>query len=197
MKICVISDTHARRIKDLPPALVSVMKKADIIVHLGDYDTIELVNELKKLGNFWGVTGNHDFTKIRAVLPAKDILEVNGKKLGLVHGHGCSIPAGLKYGLKSRFNGEKLDAILYGHTHVTRNRMVDDILYFNPGSAAGRFPAYRRSYGVLTVDGTIKAEIFPIISQHNPGIQMSKAATTLARQLAVPRRAIYHAVALW
>lgn len=196
MKICVISDTHARHIKDLPPALVSVMEKVDIIVHLGDYDTIELVNELKKLGNFWGVTGNHDFAKIRAVLPKKDILEVNGKKLGLVHGHGCSMPAGLKYGLKSRFNGEKLDAILYGHTHVTRNRIVDDTLYFNPGSAAGKFPAYRRSYGVLTVDGTIEAEIFPIISQHNPGIQISKARAIL-HQLAAPRRAIYRAVALW
>lgn len=196
MKICVVSDTHARRINDLPPALISVMKKADIIVHLGDYDTIELVNELKKLGNFWGVTGNHDFAKIRAVLPETDVLEVHGKRLGLVHGHGSSMPRGLQKGLRARFNGHKIDAILYGHTHVTRNRMVGDILYFNPGSAAGRFPAYRRSYGVLTVDGDIKAEVFPIISQQNPGILPSKAPT-IAHQLAAPRRALYWALGLW
>ena len=197
MKICVISDTHAHRISDLPPALISVLKKVDIIVHLGDYDTIELVTELKKLGNFWGVTGNHDFAKIRAVLPATDILEVNGKRLGLVHGHGSSMPRGLQKGLRARFNGQKLDAILYGHTHVTRSRMVEDILYFNPGSAAGRFPAYRRSYGILTVDGTIKAEIFPIISQRNPSVLLSRAPAAIARQLAAPRRAFYRAVALW
>jgi putative phosphoesterase len=196
MKICVISDTHARHIKDLPPALISVMKKVDIIVHLGDYDTIELVNELKKLGNFWGVTGNHDFAKIRAVLPSKDVLEVNGKKLGLIHGHGCSMPTGLKHGLKSRFNGDKIDAILYGHTHVSRNRIADDVLYFNPGSAAGRFPAYRKSYGVITVDNTIKGEIFPIISQHNPGMQMSKSQL-IAYHLGAPRRAFYRAIELW
>ena len=196
MKICVVSDTHARRISDLPPALISTMKKADIIVHLGDYDTIELVNELKKLGNFWGVTGNHDFAKIRAVLPATDVLEVHGKRLGLVHGHGSSMPRGLQKGLKARFNGQKIDAILYGHTHVARNRMVEDVLYFNPGSAAGRFPAYRRSYGVLTVDGNIKAEIFPIISQQNPGILLRKAPA-IAHQLAAPRRAFYWAVGLW
>jgi putative phosphoesterase len=196
MKICVVSDTHAHRISDLPPALISVLKKADIIVHLGDYDTIELVNELKKLGNFWGVTGNHDFAKIRAVLPPTDVLEVHGKRLGLVHGHGSSMPRGLQKGLRARFNGQKLDAILYGHTHVARNRMVGDVLYFNPGSAGGRFPAYRRSYGVLTVDGTIKAEIFPVISQQNPGILLNKAPS-LAQRLAAPRRALYWAVNLW
>lgn len=195
MKICVVSDTHARCINDLPPALISVMKKADIVVHLGDFDTIELVNELKKLGNFWGVTGNHDFAKIRAVLPEVDVLEVNGKRLGLVHGHGSSMPLGLHKGLRARFNGHKIDAILYGHTHVTRNRMVGDILYFNPGSAAGRFPAYRRSYGVLTVNGDIKAEIFPVITQNKLG--MLSRAPALARQLAAPRKALYWAVDLW
>src|SRR4030042_223061 len=196
MKVCVISDTHAHHVSELPPALISVLRKADIIVHLGDYDTIELVNELKKLGNFWGVTGNHDFAKIRAVLPATDVLEVNGKRLGLVHGHGSSMPRGLQKGLRARFNGQKIDAILYGHTHVTRSRMVEDVLYFNPGSAAGRFPAYRKSYGVLTVNGDIKAEIFPIISQHNPGILLSKSPA-IAYQLAAPRRALYWAVAHW
>ena len=149
MKICVISDTHARHIEDLPSSLISVMKSVDIIIHLGDYDTVEMVHEMKKLGNFWGVTGNHDSAKIRAVLPKKDILEVNGKKLGLIHGHGCSMPTGLKTGLKSRFNGDKVDAILYGHTHVTRNKVVDDVLYFNPGSAAGRFPACRFEHSVV------------------------------------------------
>ena len=196
MKICVISDTHARYVSELPPALVSVLRKADIIVHLGDYNTIELVNELKKMGNFWGVAGNHDFAKIRAVLPETDILEINGKRLGLVHGNGSSFPRGLQKGLRARFNGDKIDAILYGHTHVTRNRIIDDILYFNPGSAAGRFPAYRSSYGVLTVDGTIKGDIFPIISQHNPGILLSKAPA-IARHLTAPRRFLYRAVALW
>jgi hypothetical protein len=196
MKLCVISDTHAHHVSELPPALISILRKADIIVHLGDYDTIDLVNELKKMGNFWGVTGNHDFAKIRAVLPETDVLEVNGKRLGLVHGHGSSFPRGLQKGLRTRFNGDKIDAILYGHTHVIRNRIVDDILYFNPGSAAGRFPAYHGSYGVLTVDDTIKAEIFPIISQRNPGMLLSKVPA-IARHLAAPRRVLYRAVALW
>jgi uncharacterized protein len=196
MKICVISDTHARHIGELPPALIGAMKKADAIVHLGDFDTIELVNELKKLGKFWGVTGNHDFAKIRAVLPKIDILEVHGKRLGLVHGHGSSLPRGLRRGLKARFNGENIDAILYGHTHVSRNRIVDDILYFNPGSASGRFPAYVRSYGILTVDGTIKAEIFPIIMPHNQNGRMNPASIIL-RQLAAPRRALYRAIGMW
>jgi len=195
MRICVISDTHARRISDLPPALIDIMKESDAIVHLGDFDTVELVHELKRLGNFYGVVGNHDFTRIRAVLPETDVLDVDGKRLGLVHGDG-RMPSGLQRGLKARFKGERLDAILYGHTHITQNEVIDDTLYFNPGSVAGRFPAYRRSYGILHVNGTIESEVIPIISHYKKGTLWHKYPKLMA-YLQVPRKAFYFAASIW
>jgi putative phosphoesterase len=72
VRIGVLSDTHARRISELPPALVDTLLKLDMIVHLGDFHSRELVDEFIKLGNFRGVTGNHDFGDIQLALPKKD-----------------------------------------------------------------------------------------------------------------------------
>ena len=196
MRICVISDTHARRIGDLPPALIGIMKESDAIVHLGDFDTVELVQELKQLGKFYGVAGNHDFARIRSLLPETDVLEIDGKRLGLVHGNGSSMPSGLQRGLKARFKGEKLDAILYGHTHVIQNKVVDDTLYFNPGSVAGKFPAYRRSYGILRVNGTIESEVIPIISHYKKGTLWHRYPKLVA-YLQIPRKVFYFAASIW
>jgi putative phosphoesterase len=161
MKIAVISDTHARHLGDLPVAVVSALIQSDMILHLGDFEHRELVDDLKKINRFYGVTGNHDFAKIREVLPTQDIIEINGKRIGLIHGHGCSVPFGMFNGMRRRFKGEKLDAIIFGHTHRKKNRVLNDILFFNPGSACGRFPAYHGSFGILTVEDTITSEIFP------------------------------------
>jgi putative phosphoesterase len=162
MKVAVISDTHAHNINQLSKDLLNTLRQADYVIHLGDFDSKELVDEFRSWSNFRGVTGNHDKHDIKAILPELDIVEINGKKLGLVHGHGCTMPFGLKNGLKSRFNDTKLDAILYGHTHVTTNITMSGILYFNPGSACGRFPAYHRSYGLLEVGDSITGQIIPI-----------------------------------
>ena len=161
MKIVVLADTHASHLGALPASLVSVLLKSDMILHLGDYEHRELVDDLKKLNSFHGVAGNHDFDNIQEVLPSQDIVEVNGKRIGIIHGHGCSAPLGIRNGLRRRFRGEKLDAILFGHTHRMKSMVDDGILYFNPGSACGRFPAYHGSYGILDIGDTITPSLFP------------------------------------
>lgn len=171
VKIAVLSDTHTRKkISELPADVVNVVRDADIIVHLGDFYSRELVDELMRLGNFRGVTGNHDFGGIQLRLPKQDVLQVNGKKIGLIHGNGCVIPNGLHKGLIAKFNGDKMDAILYGHTHIAMSKVMDGVLLFNPGSVSGRFPASKRTYGVLTVGETVSGEIVNIVGAHMPSV---------------------------
>jgi putative phosphoesterase len=160
LKIGVLSDTHVDDISELPYDVVNSLRKTDLIIHLGDYHSKELVDELKQFSDFHGITGNHDGPSIRAVLPDQDIVEVNGKRLALVHGHGCLMPFGFRYGLLKRFKGEKIDALLYGHTHVTQNHFMSGVLFFNPGSAVGRFPSHNSSFGILNVTESISGEIF-------------------------------------
>lgn len=159
MRIGVISDTHVRRISELPASLINSLKGMDMVVHLGDFHSADLVNDLKEITSFRGVAGNHD-AHIPG-LPEKDLVEVGNKRIGIIHGHGCVFPFGFKWGLMTQFDG-KIDAILYGHTHSARNVIEEGILFFNPGSVIGRFPAMHRSYGILTVGEEISSEIITI-----------------------------------
>src|SRR3972149_7772203 len=112
MRIAVLSDTHVSRIRELPKALVDRLKDVDLVVHVGDYTGKEFLDELRKLVNFRGVRGNMDPPDIRGALPDKDILEVNGKRIGLIHGLGA--PIGLEERIRKEF--ENVHAIVYGHS---------------------------------------------------------------------------------
>ena len=159
MRIGVIADTHVQRISELPSSLINELTRMDMVLHLGDFHSEDLVNDLKEISDFHGVAGNHDMHI--PGLPEKDLVEVNGKRIGIIHGHGCVFPFGFKWGLMSQFEG-KMDAILYGHTHSVRNTIEEGVLFFNPGSVCGRFPAMHRSYGVLTVGEELRGEIITI-----------------------------------
>jgi putative phosphoesterase len=170
MKIGVLADTHMNNIEQLPRSMLDSLRRTDLIVHLGDYDSLDVVHQLSMLGDFLGITGNHDGPEICSLLPEQEILEVKGKRLALVHGHGCVMPFGFRRGLLKRFKGERIDAVLYGHTHVIKNMYHSDVLFFNPGSAVGRFPSSGKSYGILTVGASIHSEIFYVSEKVYSGI---------------------------
>ena len=46
----------------------------------------------------------------------------------------------------------RIDIIIYGHSHISQNKVIDRILFFNPGKATD-------SFGIITIDGEAKAEI--------------------------------------
>lgn len=156
-RIAIIADTHYYAPAQFPAQLLAELDAADMVIHLGDFESIAVVDYLKRRYNFHGVYGNHDGYDIRTVLPRRDIVEVNGKRLGLVH--GCTVPFGSLRRMLRRFQQEKLDALLYGHTHIVRNEIKHGVLVFNPGSVMGKWPSPWSSYGILEVDGNISGEI--------------------------------------
>ena len=158
VKVGVVSDSHVSKIDQLPSKLVDGLKEVDLIVHLGDYTGKELLDSLRGLGDFRGVFGNMDPSALRLELPEKEGIEANGKRLGLIHGWGA--PWGIHKKIKDRFEG--VDAVLYGHTHIAKIETVGGILFFNPGSATGRFPALRKTYGILVIEESLQGEIITI-----------------------------------
>ena len=130
MKVGVVSDSHVSKIDQLPSKLVDGLKEVDLIVHLGDYTGKELLDSLRGLGDFRGVFGNMDPLALRSELPEKEVIEANGKRLGLIHGWGA--PWGIHKKIKDRFKG--VDAVLYGHTHIASIKETNGILMINPGS---------------------------------------------------------------
>jgi predicted phosphodiesterase len=54
--------------------------------------------------------------------------------------------------MRKMFESERIDIIVYGHSHRSQNKVINDILFFNPGKAAD-------SFGIITFDRGVKGEI--------------------------------------
>jgi len=138
MRVGVLSDSH---VTSLSPELLEKLRglNLDLIIHCGDYTGIDVVHQLQSLGNFCGVAGNMDSMDIRKQLNEKELIEVEGKRCAIFHGHGTFfIDKGfIDKGLKSQFKGNKIDVYIHGHTHRLRKEKKGGVYYVNPG----RFPS--------------------------------------------------------
>ncbi|MCX5685958.1 MAG: metallophosphoesterase family protein [Candidatus Omnitrophica bacterium] len=160
MKILVLSDTHIPRSShDLPGEVYDAIEGVDMILHAGDFVEKDVLDKLKGLRPTTAVYGNMDASLLHNILNQKEVIEVGGFKIGLIHGYGAS--ADLIDTVKSEFKG--VDAIVFGHSHASINIMKDGILFFNPGSPTDKVFANTNSYGILEVtDKKIEGKIITI-----------------------------------
>ena len=147
MNIGVISDTHSNPI---PKQVLEAFKKVDFIIHAGDFCDEETLKVLKGVKEVKGVWGNMDPAKIRKIFPAKQLIPCGKFNIGLYHGEG----PGLKIleRVKQEFKNDKVDAVVFGHSHHPFNEKIDGVLYFNPGSPNDTISAPCCSYGILEVN---------------------------------------------
>jgi len=150
LKIAVLSDTHVASFDDIPRNIIDCLSTVDLIVHAGDFVTLNVLEGLNKLGKVTAVHGNMDSNELRNLLPEKEIIEIESKRIGITHGWGA--PWEMEKKVRTMFPDEKLDAIIFGHSHFSQNKVIDGILFFNPGKAS-------QSFGILTVEEDIKGEI--------------------------------------
>lgn len=156
--IWVISDTHLTRSHILPESFVHKVGREDIILHLGDMVSFEVMEYLQTLCQVEAVRGNCDMPDVRRGLPLKKIIELGGKKFGLIHGQGGQSQT-LQM-VKEEFAG-KVDVALFGHTHIPYLKRDNGTLYFNPGSLRdGREGT--NSFGILNLDDEPRGEIIEI-----------------------------------
>lgn len=159
MKIGIISDTHLSSGNcELPEKLVSELKSCGLIIHAGDLVDTCVLESLNRISKVEAVCGNMDNHKVRSELEDKKILNIEGKKICVMHGYGH--PDALVDILKKEFSPEKPDIIVFGHSHTPKNEYIDGVLFFNPGSVTDTVFAPYCSYGIIEIDkGEIKAEI--------------------------------------
>lgn len=156
----VISDTHAHSPDQLAPPIREVARGAEWLVHCGDFTRPEVLRWFQEMAtHFIGVHGNVDPAEVRAVLPARAVFSVEGKKFGVTHPSWGGPPFDIEAEIAGQFQGEGVEAILFGHTHDAVTRRIGNVLLVNPGQAyrAFRWPG---SYALLTIeDGKLRAEI--------------------------------------
>lgn len=157
MKIVVISDTHMpKKAKQLPEKLLIDLQDCDYIIHAGDWQTVELYNELNQFGPVIGVTGNVDGQELKSLLKTKEILQAGNFRIGIVHGHGTGKTTEKR--AVETFTADEVDCIIYGHSHIPVLKEIDGVTVFNPGSPTDKRRQQQFSYGILTVGERINAE---------------------------------------
>jgi putative phosphoesterase len=157
MKIVVLSDTHIpKKAKSLPLRLIEELKNTDFIIHAGDWQTPEVYEELKKYAKVEGVYGNVDGPDMMDIFPEKLVVEAKAFKIGITHGHGKGKTTEKR--VIQAFNGETVDCIIFGHSHIPVNRYENGILLFNPGSPTDKRRQERYSFGILHVGESLEAE---------------------------------------
>jgi hypothetical protein len=157
-KIGVLSDTHLTRYNlQLPQQLIEDFKGADLILHAGDLVDLSVLERLKELAPVKAVFGNMDHLDVRKTLPEKEIIQVGKLKIGLIHGWGP--PDGLIKLVMNVFKEQRLDAIIYGHSHRPDIEKIGETLFLNPGSPTDKIFAPYNSYGLLQTKDKLTGQI--------------------------------------
>jgi len=182
MRIGVLSDTHIPGAMPALPSLVrEVLADADIILHLGDITTLDVLHELEDITITIAISGHADPPAVQRYLPRKTHVQVGEtRRVGLIHGDqkprgfldrvanwllggGAKNEDILPYVYRAfRDDEPKVDVIAFGHSHVPYNRVHAGVLYFNPGSTV---PTKKRpgTIGILEIDEqSIRGEIVPV-----------------------------------
>ena len=148
VRIGVISDTHiANKGEHVPGVILDAFKRVDLIIHAGDIVSLGVIDELKSVcAKVAVVAGNMDQEAVRKKYPLKQILEILGHRVGLMHGMGPAL--NLPQLLKNVFQEDNCDLIIFGHSHKPMNERIGMVLFFNPGSATDLTAAYN-SYGII------------------------------------------------
>jgi uncharacterized protein len=157
MKVVVVSDTHMpKKAKQLPSRLLSDLGACDLIIHAGDWQTVDLFYELKQYAPVIGVNGNVDGPELKGLLKSKEIVKACDFYIGVVHGHGTGKTTERR--AIETFADDDVDCIIYGHSHIPVVKEINGRIIFNPGSPTDKRRQKEFSYGILTIGEKIIAE---------------------------------------
>lgn len=122
MKIAILSDTHGL----LRPEVVEHLKTADAILHGGDINKQNIVDELRQYAPLYVVRGNNDKEWAEAI-PHDLTVTLDGVTFTMVY-NKKEVPADLS----------GVDVVVFGHSHKYVQEEKDGRLWLNPGSCGPR-----------------------------------------------------------
>lgn len=145
-RILVLSDSH-RGMSFMRWCIDTV--RPDAIVHLGDYfgDGEDIHDDYRHIP-MYQVAGNCD--AYHAPPHAREVLieRIFGVDMLLTHGHRHRVKSMMGL-LMADARRSKVQAVLYGHTHIADCRKDGDLWVLNPGAAG----SWGGSAGIIEVDG--------------------------------------------
>lgn len=155
MHLLLIADTHVpQRARDLPDEVWAEVDRADLVVHAGDWVSLDLLDRLQdRAKDLMGCWGNNDLgAEWRQRLPEVDRRTVEGVSVAVTHETGDKRK-------RDTFCDQTYagtDLLVFGHSHIPWDSTTPGgIRLLNPGSCVDRRMQPKRTY--MTLDLTAGA----------------------------------------
>ena len=150
----VLSDTHIPVVAPrLPRDILEILEGegVSLILHAGDMVVPAVVDDLLEVAPVKAVVGNMDKPAVGEAWPMKDVIQVEDVRIGLIHGWGP--PHDLPERVLEAFALERVDCVVFGHSHLPYNEKREGILLFNPGTPTDTRFSSVKALGILEVEG--------------------------------------------
>ena len=135
----IISDTHGL----LRPEAVAALRGADAIVHAGDIGGMEIIRALETIAPVTYVEGNNDAGD------GTDIVRVTLGGVRILVTHILPRPHAPDRRVLASLRARPADLVIFGHSHLPHDEMIDGVRFFNPASAGPRRFDYPVSVGMI------------------------------------------------
>jgi putative phosphoesterase len=141
--IGVISDTHGL----LRPEALGALRGVDHIVHAGDIGRMEIIRALESIAPVTFVEGNNDSRD------GTDIVRATVGGLRLLLTHILPRPHAPDHRVIASLHAEPADVVVFGHSHLPHDEVIDGVRWFNPASAGPRRFDYPVAVGIIDSGG--------------------------------------------
>ena len=161
MKIIATSDTHIES-GVIPKYLTDVLADYDMIIHAGDFTSYECYKAFEATGKLKAVYGNADDALVKQTLPEKNIFEVEGIRIGIIHEGALSLndTTALRYLALEM----EVEILVFGHFHrplIEKN----DVLLICPGSPTKPRMSDPCAVEIEIKDGAVSSRVIEIVGQ--------------------------------
>jgi putative phosphoesterase len=142
MQIGVIADTHGL----IRPEALAALRDVDVIVHAGDIGGQHVVAALQEIAPVSFVRGNNDDAD------GLQIVRLTIGALRILLTHILPRPGKPRDAVRASLAKRPADLVIFGHSHLPHNEMIDGVRYFNPASAGPRRFDFPVAVGIVESD---------------------------------------------
>ncbi|MBN1322663.1 MAG: metallophosphoesterase [Methanotrichaceae archaeon] len=157
IRLLALADTHLNG--RMPHIISSRLAGADLLVHAGDFTTIEALRSLEELGQVEAVCGNSDSPALRRILPERRVFEAEGFRVGIVH--QASLSRDL-LGPIMLAREMEADILIFGHIHRPLVEEIKGRLILCPGSPTLPRMSPPTIAEIIIEDGHSRGKIIPL-----------------------------------
>lgn len=137
VKLLIVADTHVpKRARVLPEQVWTEVDRADVVIHAGDWVDVALFQEMQERSKrLVACRGNNDGEELRARMPERADVTLDGLRISVVHETGAS--AGREKRMAALY--PDIDVLVFGHSHIPWDTLAPGGLrLLNPGSPTDR-----------------------------------------------------------